>query len=57
MVRNVKRHRTTYVKVQPDVMSDALTHGELIAVGKRNVHVRTSADVTIFSPSAVLEIL
>jgi hypothetical protein len=61
MIGNVARHRTTYVRVQPDVMSTELVNGELVAVGRRNVHVRTATTapdhVTVYSPSSVVEMI
>jgi len=61
MIRNVARHAPTYVKVQPDVMSTELVNGELVAVGRRNVHVRTATTspgmTTVYSPYAVVELI
>jgi hypothetical protein len=60
MIRNVARHRMTYVRVQPDVMSNHLINGELIAVGRRHIHVSNSQSldgVTVFCPSAVVELI
>ena len=61
MIRNVARHRSTLARIQPDVMSDDLVNAEIVAVGRRNIHVITENTapgcVKAYSPSEVLEMI